>query len=204
MAPPVAPSDHLLGALRAGDEAAFRALVSTHGAALQRVATTYVGSPAVAEEVVQETWLGVLRGLDGFEERSSLRTWIFRILTNLATNRAARERRSVPFSSLAGDEEGAQPEPECWSRSTAPGVTPEQRLLSAETRGRLVAAVCSLPRAQRTVIELRDIQGWPAHEVCQTLGISDGNQRVLLHRARTKVRAALRAHLDVVELPDAA
>ena len=205
----------LVAALKGGDEAAFKMLIDAYSTAFLRVAQAYVGSRAVAEEVVQETWLGVLGGLERFEGRSSLKTWIFRILTNVASTRAGRERRSVPFSSLAGREaaEGeaaVDPErflpadhdrwPNHWALGPTTWQTPEEGLLSAETRELIVAAIEELPAAQRTVISLRDIEGWPSAEVCSTLEISEGNQRVLLHRARAKVRQALEGYFGAVEL----
>jgi RNA polymerase sigma-70 factor (ECF subfamily) len=210
------PDDQtLLTALRGGDETAFQELIDTYSASLLGVARTYVDSRSVAEEVVQETWLGVLRGLDRFEERSSLKTWIFKILTNIATRRGMRERRTVPFSALAeaesGDEEAAVDAdrflpadhdrwPHHWALGPTRWETPEEGLLSSETTEQILDAIEALPPAQRTVITLRDVQGWPSDEVCATLGLSEGNQRVLLHRARSKVRTALERHFDAVEL----
>jgi RNA polymerase sigma-70 factor (ECF subfamily) len=210
------PDDQtLLTALRDGDETAFQELIDTYSASLLGVARTYVDSRSVAEEVVQETWLGVLRGLDRFEERSSLKTWIFKILTNIATRRGMRERRTVPFSALAeaesGDEEAAVDAdrflpadhdrwPHHWALGPTRWETPEEGLLSSETTEQILDAIEALPPAQRTVITLRDVQGWPSDEVCATLGLSEGNQRVLLHRARSKVRTALERHFDAVEL----
>ena len=204
------PEDlRLVKALRAGDEAAFASLVTQYHRSLLRVAMIYVSTRAVAEEVVQETWIGVLRGLERFEGRSSLKTWIFRILTNTAKTRAEREGRTVPFSSLALDEPGeASVDPERFIGDGHPtwsghweqypkswNEVPEQRLLSREVRSRIEEAVESLPAGQRTVIRLRDIEGFSSEEVCGLLGISEGNQRVLLHRARSKVRAALEPYL---------
>jgi RNA polymerase sigma-70 factor, ECF subfamily len=212
-------ADHeLIAALQDGDEATFRALVEFHSPALVRVAGAYVRSRAVAEEVVQETWLGVLQGLDRFEGRSSLKTWLYGILTNCAMARARKEGRSVPFSALAAAEAGGG-EPSVdpdrflpadhdrfaghWALAPARWATPEERLLAGETRGVILAAIERLPDAQRTVIALRDIEGWPAEEVCAALGISEGNQRVLLHRARARVRAALEDYHGAVERPGA-
>jgi RNA polymerase sigma-70 factor, ECF subfamily len=206
----------LLMSLRDGDEAAFQELIDTYSASLLGVARLYVDSRSVAEEVVQETWLGVLRGLDRFEERSSLKTWIFKILTNIASRRGMRERRTVPFSALAdveaGEEEGSGVDPDRflpadhdrwphhWALGPTRWETPEEGLLSGETREQILDAIEALPPAQRTVITLRDVQGWPSSEVCETLGLSEGNQRVLLHRARSKVRGALEQHFDAVGL----
>jgi RNA polymerase sigma-70 factor, ECF subfamily len=187
----------LLDRLRAGDEAAFDELVARHDGALRRVARTYVRTDAAAADVVQETWLGVIRGLGSFEGRSSLRTWIFRILVNRARTRALREARDLPFSSLESDDEPAV-EPSAFGRdgrwASAPprlDAEPESKLLSAELRAHLLEAVDGLPPAQRAVITLRDLVGLGADEVCDLLELTEGNQRVLLHRARSRVRTAL-------------
>jgi RNA polymerase sigma-70 factor (ECF subfamily) len=199
----------LAQALQEGDENAFRLLVERYHASLLRVAILYVRNRSVAEEVVQETWLAVISGLHRFERRSLLKTWIFRILTNTAKTRAVRERRTVPFSALAEHvEEGGSvdterfrgPEdrwaghwaspPERWTE------IPEQRLLSRETFGVIQQAIEALPLVQAKVITLRDVEGWSAEEVCALLDLSEGNQRVLLHRARSKVRAELERYLD--------
>jgi RNA polymerase sigma-70 factor, ECF subfamily len=195
--------------LRAGDEEAFSELVSRYNSSLLRVAMLYVRNRSVAEEVVQETWLGVLQGLQRFENRSLLKTWIFRILTNRAKTRAAREGRTVPFSSL-GDEDVSGPsvEPESffpsdsrwaghWASPPASWAeTPEDRLVSKETLGVIRSTIETLPPAQARVISLRDVEGWSSEEVCELLDLSEANQRVLLHRARSRVRAALERHLD--------
>jgi len=188
----------LLKRLRAGDEEAFDALVARHDAALRRVARTFVRTSSAADDVVQETWLGVIHGLDGFEGRSSLRTWIFSILANRARTRAARDARSVPFSAIE-DEDRPAVEPAAFSAdgrwTSAPprlDYDPETQLLSAELRERLLDVVEELPPAQRSVITLRDLLGIPAEDVCVLLELSEGNQRVLLHRARSRVRTALR------------
>ncbi len=201
----------LVDALRRGEESAFAALLTEYYGPMLRVALTYVPSRALAEDVVQEAWLGVLTGIHRFEARSSLRTWIFRILTNVARTRGWRERRSVPFSALGekGDEAGApsvDPErfhpdddarwPHHWAvppRSW--GAAPEEHLLSQETQAVIEQAVAALPAAQREVITLRDIQGLASAEVAQLLEITEGHQRVLLHRARSKVRRALEEYL---------
>ena len=202
----------LLAALRAGDEAAFLQLVDRYHASLLRLALMHVSNRQVAEEVVQETWLAVLLGLKQFEGRSALKTWIVRILLNKAKTRAQREGRSVPFSSLPAldveaDEPSVEPErfhspdhPQWPSHWAAPPHTwesvPEQRLLARETRRRLREAIAALPAQQQEVILLRDIEGWTAAEVCNTLALSETNQRVLLHRARSKVRRALERYFD--------
>jgi RNA polymerase sigma-70 factor (ECF subfamily) len=175
-----------------------------------RIAQLYTPSRAVAEDVVQETWLGVLQGLDRFEGRSSLKTWIFRILTNRAKTRGQRERRSIPFSALAdreseGDEPAVDPSrfrsdddrfAHGWaSPPTSWEEVPEDRLLSTETLSKVDEAIALLPEMQRIVITLRDIEGWSSQEVCNFLDISETNQRVLLHRARSKVRRALEGYL---------
>lgn len=201
--------DHeLVQRLREGDEAAFVELIDRYGTTMLRVAQMYVRDRATAEEVVQETWLAVLNGIDRFEERSSLKTWLFRILTNRAKTRGQRDGRMVPFSSLAGHgEEGDEPSvdpdrflgpdsshPGAWA---APPVGwPEERLLEREALTVIEMAIDQLPEAQREVILLRDVDGWAPMEVSDVLGITDGNQRVLLHRARSKVRAALERYMD--------
>jgi RNA polymerase sigma-70 factor (ECF subfamily) len=200
----VSPDDsRLVEALRDRDERVFEQLTREYHAALLRVAQIYVTSRAVAEEVVQETWLGVLNGIDRFEARSSLKTWIFRILTNIAKTRAQREGRTLPFSAL--DRPGTVPEPavgperflppdhEHWPGhwSARPEPWPEDRLLAAEARSLVEEAIDALPPAQRAVISLRDIEGWSSDETCNALGLTETNQRVLLHRARSKVRQAL-------------
>ncbi|MET0819105.1 MAG: sigma-70 family RNA polymerase sigma factor [Solirubrobacteraceae bacterium] len=191
--------DHaLVERLRAGDEEAFMDLVVRWSPSLMRVARMYVPSNAVAEEVVQETWLAALQGLDRFEERSSLRTWIFSILVNQARKRAVRDARSVPFSSIEEDD-GPAVEPSVFGAdgrwTSAPArldADPETGLLAGELRAQLLAAVDTLTRDQRAVITLRDLVGLTAAETCELLEITDGSQRVLLHRARARVRTVLR------------
>jgi RNA polymerase sigma-70 factor (ECF subfamily) len=199
----------LVEALRAGDEQTFRVLVREWHAPLLRVARIFVPSQAIAEEVVQETWLRVLGALDRFEGRSSLRTWVFRILANTAKTRAQREGRVIPFSSLqdpgrvpeaAVDADRFFPEdderhPGAWS--SPPQALPEERLLAAETRARISAVIDALPANQRAVITLRDVLGWDSDEVRNALDITEVNQRVLLHRARAKVRQGLEDYLSV-------
>jgi RNA polymerase sigma-70 factor (ECF subfamily) len=197
----------LVERLRRGDEAAFRSLVERHHSVMLRVARVHVPSQAVAEEVVQETWLGVLRGLDRFEGRSSLKTWIFRILVNRAKSRGVSERRDVAFSVLCGDE-GASVDPERFVGDGRPGaghwatvphpfgdLTPDG-VLSAELRSRIEAAIDALAPRQRQIITLRDVEGWSSAEVCAALGLTEANQRVLLHRARSSVRASIERYLD--------
>jgi RNA polymerase sigma-70 factor (ECF subfamily) len=174
-----------------------------------RIARTYVSTLSAAEEVAQETWVGVLNGLDRFEGRSSLRTWIFRILTNIAKTRAQRDRRSVPFASLEGESGGSEPsvDPERFRPSGDRWAghwksypdrwddLPEERLVADETLAGLQDAIDRLPPVQRQVITLRDVEGWSSEEVCSALELSETNQRVLLHRARSKVRQALEEYL---------
>ena len=197
-----------LDALRAGDEEAFAALVREYHASLVRVARMYVSTLAAAEEVAQETWLAVLNGLSRFESRSSLKTWIFRILTNIAKTRAVRDGRTLPFSALqdpARVPEAAvdadrflDPEHPRWPGHWAlkPEPWPEEALVAGETRERLAEAIEARPATQRAVISLRDVEGWTSEEVRNALDLSETNQRVLLHRARSKVRAALESYLD--------
>jgi len=171
--------------------------VDKYGPSLLRLAQLYVPSRAIAEEVVQETWLAVLAGVERFEGRSSLKTWLFRILTNKAKTRGQREARILPFSALTadGDEDQTAVPVERFARggawATPPRGVPEERLLAAETRAVVENAIDRLPPAQRAVISLRDIEGWSSDETRNALGVSETNQRVLLHRARSKVRQAL-------------
>jgi RNA polymerase sigma-70 factor, ECF subfamily len=204
-----AGEQELVASLRAGDEVAFRALVQQHHQAMRRVALSFVQSGAIADEVVQETWLAVIRGLDRFEERSSLKTWIFRILVNRARTRGAQEHRTTPFSSLTGpneDDAGPTVDPDRFIGGDTPFAgywavapsrffeLPEERLLAAETRSLVDHAISELPELQQHVIRLRDVEGWDADEICESLDISLTNQRVLLHRARARVRSILEEH----------
>ncbi len=210
-APSAAEDDwRLVEALRQGDEGAFASLVERYQMPLLRLALAYVPDQAAAEDVVGDTWLGVLNGLDRFEGRSSLKTWIFRILTNRAKTRGQREGRSLPFSALPepDDDEPAvaaerflPADHPRWARHwvTFPAsweAVPEDRFLADETLTHAQQAIAELPEAQRTVIALRDVNGWSSAEVCDALGISEGNQRVLLHRARSKVRRALERYFE--------
>lgn len=207
---PVAAAPHtpaeepeILIALRAGDEHAFRALVERHYSTMRRMARGYVQTDAVAEEVVQDTWLAVVTGIERFEGRSSLTTWLFSILTNKAKTRGTREGRTLPFSCLGdgnedestvdgdrfqGDEDAW---PGHWATPPRPWQKPERRLLSLEARGCLKEALDELPQRQRLVVTLRDVEGLGAEEVCDLLEISAANQRVLLHRGRSQLRGML-------------
>jgi RNA polymerase sigma-70 factor (ECF subfamily) len=206
--------DVLIARLQAGDETAFRELVTEHHRAMRRVALSYVHTAAAADEVVQETWLAVIRGLARFEGRSSLKTWIFRILINRAQTRGARERRIIPFSALAGDDddEGPTVDPERFLPRGHPVAgywsltpnrffdLPEDQLLAQEATAAIGTAIARLPDRQRRVIELRDVEGWDAEEVCASLDLSPANQRVLLHRARAAVRASLEEYFAAEEM----
>jgi RNA polymerase sigma-70 factor, ECF subfamily len=188
----------LVAALRRGDNGAFQSLVKRHEALMLRVASSYVRTPAVAQEVVQDTWLSVFRGVHSFECRSALKTWIFRILVNRAKTRAAGESRSVPFSSLETHGDSSVDADALIDRSRIDGEggqSPEQRLITRETVEQAVRAMERLPESQRRVIALRDIQGCSSEEVCSVLGITGGNQRVQLHRARAKVGRELERYL---------
>jgi RNA polymerase sigma-70 factor (ECF subfamily) len=200
----------LAARLRDGDTTAFATLITTHSPALRRVARSYVPSAEVADEVVQETWLAVIEGIERFEGRSSIKTWVFRILLNIARKRGGRERRSVAVGVASAAEDGGSslgldrflplehPEspgrwrsfPQRWERR------PEDEVMGRETMGVVAGAIAELSPTQREVMTLRDVEGWSGGEVCQTLSISEGNQRVLLHRARMHVRAALDRHFD--------
>jgi RNA polymerase sigma-70 factor, ECF subfamily len=198
----------LLARLRAGDEQAFDALVSSLYATMLTVARTYVKDRAVAEEVVQEAWLGVIAGLDRFEGRSSLKTWILSILVNQAKTRGTREARTVPFASLAPEDHAPAVEPERfrgpheqypggWRSFPAKwGASADSVVGDRETLRVAMRAIAELPLTQQTVIRMRDVEGYSAEEVCAVLDVSEANQRVLLHRARSRVRAALERHID--------
>jgi RNA polymerase sigma-70 factor, ECF subfamily len=200
----------LVAALRRGDEAAFVAVVTKHQASLKRIARRYVSSEAVADEVVQETWLAVVKGFDRFEGRSSLKTWIFHILANVAKTRGERERRSLPFTAVAraheGDDEPSvdadrfRPEGDAWPGHWAvppcPWEDPERRLGSLEARALLREAIDDLPPVQQAVLALRDVEGVPAEEVCGLLDLTAVNQRVILHRARSRLRSTFERYLD--------
>ena len=196
----------LVAALQDGDEAAFLALVKSHHRAMVRIARAYLRSDAAAEDAVQEAWLGVLKGIHAFEGRASVKSWLFRITAYCAKGRSVREGRLVPLSSLeedgddgpAVDPERFQPEAARYANnwSQPPQPWSDERLLAAETAALAKAEIERLPVRQRTVMTLRDVEGLDSDEVCAILGISEGNQRVLLHRARSKVRAALERHIE--------
>jgi RNA polymerase sigma-70 factor (ECF subfamily) len=194
----------LLDALRRGDEEAFARLVGEHHASLRRVARLYAANAAIADEIVQDAWLGVIRGIWAFEGRSSLKTWIFRILVNRARTRAVRESRSTAFTGTLPTEGSTTPNSghgfpaaDHWSHPTLdPDASPERTLLTKELRGALRTIIDALPSNLRIVLWLRDIEGWSSEEVCNALAIQETNQRVLLHRARSRVRVALEPYLE--------
>jgi RNA polymerase sigma-70 factor, ECF subfamily len=200
----------VIDALRRGDETAFAHLVDRYHASLRRVARLYVSNHAVADEIVQDTWLGVIQGIWTFEGRSSLKTWIFRILINRAKTRAVREGRTVPIARFDEEVEAAAPVgPDCFQpaehraglgsrthRQPDLEASPERRLLGREAREHLQNAIEALPEHQRLVLILRDVEGCSTEEVCNALGFQETNIRVLLHRARAKVRAALEPYLE--------
>lgn len=204
---PLPAENVLLLRLRSGDEAAFRELVTAWSPALRRHARRFVRSEALAEEVVQETWLGVLRGLRRFEGRSSLKTWIFTILTNRARTRGSREARCLPLSALLDPDRGLPSEPDrfigrgAWAeppfQSRLPGA--ESLAHTRETLAVVEQALSQLPARQQAVVRMRDIEGLDAASTCSVMRISEANQRVLLHRGRSRLRAALRAHEQQVE-----
>lgn len=195
-----APDDAtLLDRLKAGDEEAFAALVRRYRPTMLRVARSYVSSDAVAEEVVQEAWLGFLKGLDAFEQRSSVKTWLFRILVNRAMTRGQREARAVPFSSLAdpADDDGPTVSAErfarngAWATPPRPFELPEARAELLELRAQLREALAALPARQRLVVTLHDVEGLATEEVAEVLELTANNVRVLLHRGRARLQAAL-------------
>ena len=192
----------VLAALRSGDESVFARLVDEWSPAMLRLARMHVSTRESAEDVVQEGWMAALRGVDRFEGRSSLRTWVFQIVLNIAKTRGVKEHRVVPFSSAFEDTGGrtvdperfqsaSEPSPGGWRQFPAPWPTPESELLSNETRAVIDSSLERLPERQRVVIELRDVDGYEPEEVCTLLDLSPGNQRILLHRARAAVRREL-------------
>ena len=207
-APATESDDQIVAALRAGDERTFRELFARSYPMMKRVARGYVASDAVAEEIVQDTWMAIVTGIERFEGRSALGTWMFSILTNQAKTHSARERRALPFSSVAPadiEEPAVSPErfqkddeawPGHWATPPRPWQKPERRLLSLEAREQLKQALAQLPERQRLIVVLRDVEGHSAEEVCELLELSQENQRVLLHRGRSRLRACLEEYLD--------
>ena len=198
---------YLVKALVAGDRDAFAHMLDLYNSALIRIAQNYVPSRAIAEEVVQETWLAVIKGIDRFEQRSSVKTWLYKILINIARSRGVQEHRSIPFATTAilDDEPSVDPrrfrrlDPRSrgqWKRPPHAWADPEHHVLAAETLRVIRDEIERLPSAQREVLTMRDLLGWTATEVCDALDVSENNQRVLLHRARSKVRTVLERHYD--------
>ena len=203
-----ASDEQIVAALRAGDERTFRELFERSYPMMKRVARSYVASDAVAEEIVQDTWMAIVTGIERFEGRSALGTWMFSILTNQAKSHSARERRALPFSSIGPtepDEPSVDPDrfqtddeawPGHWATPPRPWQKPERRLLALEARQQLKQALAELPERQRLIVVLRDVEGLSAEEVCDLLALSQENQRVLLHRGRSRLRAFLEEYLD--------
>ena len=216
--PPLLPPDaELVDRLRAGDESAFRLVLDAWSPSMLRLARSFVSTGDSAEEVVQEAWLGVIQGIERFEERSALKTWVFRILVNIAKGRGAKESRTLPFSSLLPEDEGPSVDPSRFrpSGDAYPGhwnpgqrpqgwAAPESEALHAEVRQVVAEALAALPDRHRAVVTLRDVEGYESDEVCRLLNISPGNQRVILHRARAAVRERLEAYFTFAEPEPAA
>jgi RNA polymerase sigma-70 factor (ECF subfamily) len=196
-----AEDGNLVQRLLAGDEDAFRGLLAVHHSSMVRVARSFVRNPATAEEITQETWLQVLEGLAKFERRSSLKSWIFSILANRARTRAVRDGRTLLFSDMSGSSEDGEPAVDpsrfnaagYWHEPPRPwdDLTPERLAASGQIRARLAAALDELPDSQRAVVVLRDVEGCSSEDACNILGISETNQRVLLHRGRSRLRRLL-------------
>ncbi|GAA0897079.1 sigma-70 family RNA polymerase sigma factor [Virgisporangium aurantiacum] len=206
----MAADDDPVTRLRSGDEATFVAVVDAWSRGMLRTARAYVGTAEAAEDVVQETWLAVIRGLHRFEGRSSLRTWVYRILINIAKTRGVADNRTVTWSDLVGEDAGPTVDPDRfqgpgerypghWRHAPEPWPSAESAAVGEEVRRTVEAAVAELPHRQRVVITLRDIDGYSSDEVCEILDLSAANQRVLLHRARAAVRALL-AHYLTAEM----
>ncbi len=202
--------DAIVAGVCSGDEAVFAQLLNDWSRSMLLLARTFVSSEASAEDVVQDTWLAVIRGIDQFEGRSSLRTWVYRILVNTAKKRGVRESRTVPWSSLAGTDEDPGPTvdpalfrdvddeyPGGWRSFPKEWHSAEGNVLAGEVRATVRTAIDALPDRQRIVITLRDVMGHTSEEVCQMLELSGANQRVLLHRARAAVRTQLASYLEV-------
>jgi RNA polymerase sigma-70 factor (ECF subfamily) len=198
------PDDVLVERLRYGDEDTFALLLDAWSAGMTTMARSFVSTTDTADEVVQEAWLAVFRGIDKFEGRSALKTWVYRILINIAKHRGVKESRSLPFASLLPEDVGptidpsrfrpsGDPYPGHWAEGQEPQVwhLPEDCALLGEARSVITEALAALPPRLRTVITLRDIEGYESAEVCELLSVSPGNQRVLLHRARAAIRARL-------------
>jgi RNA polymerase sigma-70 factor (ECF subfamily) len=191
----------LVARLLAGDEDAFRDLLVAHHSNMVRLARSFVRNPATAEEVAQETWLQTLKGLEKFEGRSTLKSWIFSILANRARTRAVRDGRTLLFSDMSGDVGDGEPVVDpagfnaagYWDQPPRPwdDLTPERLAASRQIGERLASAMDELPDAQRAVVTLRDVEGCSSEETCNVLGISETNQRVLLHRGRSRLRRLL-------------
>ena len=208
----MSPIDPFLERLRAGDEAAFAELVARHDAPLRRLAFSVLRDQALADEVVQDSWTAVIEGLDAFEGRSTLGTWLYRIVLNRARSRREREARSIPLSALEGDDDGPGVDPTRfianghWRESPASSAAaplsefaaedPEQSLLRHELGGALIAALARLPENLRAVVTMRDVDGLASEDVCNALGVSESNQRVLLHRGRSRLRTLVEEELS--------
>ena len=206
------PDAELADRLRAGDEAAFRLVLDAWSSSMLRLARSFVSTNDSAEEVVQEAWLGVIRGIDRFEGRAALKTWVFRILVNIAKGRGVKESRTLPFSSLLPEDEGpavdpsrfrpaSDPYPGHWNPGQKPQTwaLPESAALQGEVRRVVGEALAALPDRHRIVVTLRDVEGYASDEVCSMLNISPGNQRVILHRARAMIRTRLETYFATVE-----
>jgi RNA polymerase sigma-70 factor (ECF subfamily) len=198
------PDRALVTALRAGDDAMFARVLDAWSSSMLRLARSFVSTHASAEEVVQDTWLAVLKGLHGFEGRAAFRTWVYRILVSTAKKRGVREQRSVPWSSVAADGPTVDPSwfrgpedpyPGGWREFPAAWASPEEAALSGEIHTVLAGILDELPARQRAVLSLRDVSGHTAQEVCDLLDVTPANQRVLLHRARAAVRERLAGYL---------
>jgi RNA polymerase sigma-70 factor (ECF subfamily) len=196
------PDADLVAGLRTGAEATFAALLDAWSPGLLRTARGYVASPEAAEDVVQETWIAVIRGIHRFEGRSTLRTWVYRILVNIAKTHGVKESRTLPWSSLSADDTGPtvdpgrfqgpdEPYPGHWRRFPDAWPSPEAEVVWREARAMVDSVLADLPHRQRLVITLRDVDGYSSEEVCSILDITAANQRVLLHRARAAVRQRL-------------
>ena len=202
------PDAAVVARLLQGDETTFMMLVDQHQPAMLRLAQMYVSSRAVAEEAVQEAWIGILKGLPTFEARSSLRTWMYKIVTNVAKTRGVREGRSLPFSALSRDDDADPIDPSWFQGPDDPfpggwrtfpddwrGI-PEDRLLGRETLDHISRALDAMPAMQAEVVRLRDVLGWSSDEVCNALDLTETNQRVLLHRGRSRIRRDLDTYLS--------